>query len=110
MCPSRARESWCPELSRIELAPALAEDFERILAHLAQHEVQDGASRIQDIIAAIGLLERNPLIGRPAGDNRELVIGKGSRGYVALYRYVDAIDTVFILALRNQREAGYGRL
>lgn len=59
-------------------------------------------------LPAIGLLEQNPPIGRPAEDNRELVIGKGSRGYVALYRYVDAIDTVFILALRNRREAGNG--
>ncbi|MBA3904269.1 MAG: type II toxin-antitoxin system RelE/ParE family toxin, partial [Rhodocyclaceae bacterium] len=32
-----------------------------------------------------------------------------SRGYVALYRYVAEIDTVFVLALRSQREAGYTR-
>ena len=56
------------------------------------------------------MLERNPLIGRPAGgDLRELVIGRRSRGYVALYRYVDEIDTVFVLALRSRREAGYAR-
>jgi len=28
---------------------------------------------------------------------------------VALYGYVAEIDTVFVLALRNQREAGYTR-
>jgi hypothetical protein len=38
---------------------------------------------------------------------RELVIGRAKRGYVALYRYVAAIDTVFVLALRVQRESGY---
>jgi hypothetical protein len=38
-----------------------------------------------------------------------LIIGRRSRGYVALYRYVPEIDTVFILALRGQREAGYRR-
>ncbi len=97
-------------MSSIELARELAEDFERILDHLAEHEVQDGAARIQDIVAAIGMLERNPLIGWPAGDNRELIIGNGARGYVALYRYVDALDTVFVLVLRHQREAGYVRL
>jgi toxin ParE1/3/4 len=32
------------------------------------------------------------------------------RGYVALYRYASEIDTVFILALRSQREAGYKRI
>lgn len=40
---------------------------------------------------------------------RELIIGRGSRGYVALYRYVPEIDTVFVLAIRSQREAGYKR-
>jgi hypothetical protein len=29
---------------------------------------------------------------------------------VALYRYAAAIDTVFILAVISQREAGYARL
>jgi plasmid stabilization system protein ParE len=97
-------------MSAIELAPELVEDFERILEHLAANAAEDAASRIVDIVRAIDVLERNPLIGRPAGGNlRELVIGRRSRGYVALYRYVDEIDTVFVLALRSQREAGYAR-
>ena len=33
-----------------------------------------------------------------------------SHGYVALYRYVVEIDTVFILAVRSQQEAGYAGL
>jgi len=37
------------------------------------------------------------------------VIGRRSRGYVALYRYFAEIDTVFVLAVRSQREAGYTR-
>ena len=54
------------------------------------------------------MLETNPLIGRPSeGGKRELVIGRGSRGYVALYRYVREIDTVIVLAIRGQKEAGY---
>ena len=40
---------------------------------------------------------------------RELVIGRGTRGYVALYRYVPALDTVFVLAVQAQREAGFKR-
>ena len=96
-------------MPRIELAPEIAEDFDRILSHLAAHDVEGGASRIHDIIAAIDVLERNPLIGRPvANGNRELVIGKGAHGYIALYRYAAAIDTVLVLAIRGQREAGYG--
>jgi plasmid stabilization system protein ParE len=95
-------------MSRIELAPEVGEDFDRILDHLVRYGVEDPASRIREIVLAIDVLEHNPLIGRPtAGEKRELVIGRRSRGYVALYRYVAEIDTVFVLALRSQREAGY---
>ncbi len=95
-------------MSRVELAPEVGDDLERILDHLDQHEVDDAAERIGDIIQAINVLETNPQIGRPAThDLRELIIGRRSRGYVALYRYVPELDTVFILALRSQREAGY---
>jgi toxin ParE1/3/4 len=97
-------------MARVELAPELADDFDRILDHLAKHEVDDARSRVQDIISAITVLERNPFIGRPVdGDRRELVIGRRSRGYIALYRYIAEVDTVFVLAVRGQREAGYVR-
>ena len=48
-----------------------------------------------------------PLLLTPMNRGAELVIGQDSRGYVALYRYVSAIDTVFVLAIRSQRELGY---
>ncbi|MBI3045628.1 MAG: type II toxin-antitoxin system RelE/ParE family toxin [Betaproteobacteria bacterium] len=98
-------------MARIELAPEVAGDFDRILQHLLEHEVADARSRIEDIIRAIDVLERNPLIGRVARAGlRELVIGQGARGYVALYRYVAGLDSVFVLAIRGQKEAGYGRV
>jgi len=97
-------------MSRVELAPEVSDDFDRILDHLAGHDVENAPSRIREIIQAFNVLETNPLIGRPApGEKRELIIGRRSRGYVALYRYVPEIDTVFILAVRSQREAGYKR-
>lgn len=56
------------------------------------------------------LEERVAGIGRPAtGDMRELVIGRGSRGDGALYRDGAVLDTVFVLAVRSRREAGYKR-
>jgi plasmid stabilization system protein ParE len=62
---------------------------------------------MEDSIRAMDVLERNPLIGRTIrADLRELVIGRRGRGYVALYRYVAEIDTVFVLAIRSQKEAG----
>lgn len=92
----------------VELAPELADDFDRILNHLASHAVKDSGQRIGEIIAALDVLVQNPLIGRPlANAKRELVIGRRSQGYVAVYRYVPKIDAVFVLAIRSQREAGY---
>jgi toxin ParE1/3/4 len=97
-------------LSRIELAYEVADDFDRILNHLAEFNAKDRAERIGEIVQAIGVLENNPLIGRPvAGKMNELIIGRDAHGYVALYRYVAAIDTAFVLAIRAQREAGYVR-
>jgi plasmid stabilization system protein ParE len=97
-------------MARIEAAPEIFGDVDRIFDHLAQFDVAAAPSRIDEILQAIHVLSTSPLIGRPAkGGKRELVIGRGSRGYVALYRYVPEMDTVFVLAVRGQREAGFVR-
>ena len=94
-------------VSRIEIAPEVAGDLERILDHLLQFEIVDARARLGDIFTAIDVLENNPLIGRIVrADLRELFIGRGARGYVALYKYVAELDTVFVLAVRRQKEAG----
>ena len=98
-------------MSRIELAPEVGDDLNRILDYLAEYQVENPLLRILEIIEALNVLEHNPLIGRPANnDKRELVIGRSSHGYVALYRYVAEVDTVFVLAVRSQREAGFAGL
>jgi len=95
-------------MARIELAPEVLDDFDRFLEHMAQYDVVNAAMRIEEIIEAIQILAHSPQIGRPVRDGkRELVIGKGARGYVALYRYLAEVDTVFVLALRPQRESGF---
>lgn len=100
-------------MAHIELAPEVLDDFDRFFDHIAQYDSGDpGAApqRIGEILEAVQILTHSPLIGRPVkGGKRELVIGRASRGYVALYHYVAAIDTVFVLAVRNQREDGYKR-
>jgi toxin ParE1/3/4 len=97
-------------MASVEIAPEVADDFDRILAYLSQHNDRDAAGYIMEIVKAIDVLEFNPLIGRPVSNGkRELVIGRKPRGYVALYQYVDVIDTVFVLAVRSQRETGYSR-
>jgi toxin ParE1/3/4 len=95
-------------MTRVELAPEVFDDFDRFLAHLEQFEVEDAPQRIAEIVEGLALLSHSPFIGRPArGGRRELVVGQGVHGYIALYRHIAGIDTVFILAIRSQREAGY---
>ena len=97
-------------MARIELAPQLAEDFDRIIDHLVMHQVAQADQRVDEIIAALDVVHQNPLIGRPVVDGqRELVIGRDARGYLALYRYESLMDMVFVLAIRSQREAGYAK-
>lgn len=93
---------------RIELAPGALDDIDRFIDHMIEHGVADLPGRVDELLEAIQVLTHSPMIGRPVKDGkRELVIGKGTRGYVALYRYVASIDTVFVLALRAQRESGF---
>ena len=97
-------------MARIRLVSGVIEDLDRIVGHLQTHEVENAKARADEIISAFDVLADSPLIGRPAGGGkRELIIGHGSRGYIALYRYLPLIDTVLILAIRAQRELGYAR-
>jgi toxin ParE1/3/4 len=97
-------------MARIELATKVLQDFERFIDHLLRTGAADAPERIEEIIQALDILTHSPLIGRPVKNgNRELVVGRDARGYVALYRSAEVIDTVFVLAIRSQREAGYRR-
>ena len=97
-------------MTRTELAPEILDDFDRFFDHIAQHDPVSVSYLIDTILEALQSLTHSPQIGRPVrGGKRELVIGQSSRGYVALYHYVAAIDTVFVLAVRSQREAGFKR-
>ena len=97
-------------MTRIELAPEVFDDFDRFFEYIAQYDPDSAPERIGQILDAIQILTHSPQIGRPVkGGKRELVIGRASRGYVALYQYVAAIDVAFVLAVRSQREEGYRR-
>ena len=77
---------------------------------MTRFEVAEAPKRIKEIVQAIQILAHSPLVGRPVkGGKRELVIGREARGYVVLYRFVAALDMVFVLAIRSQRESGYKR-
>jgi toxin ParE1/3/4 len=97
-------------VTTIRFADEVADDYDRILDHLLHHDADDGLDRLIGIRAAIAVLALNPLIGRrlPSG-LRELIIGRGTRGYIALYRYAEALDQITVVAVRAQKESGYHR-
>ena len=69
------------------------------------------AKRAAEVIKYhLSLLQSSPESGRPLDDHpelRELIIPFGDSGYVALYRFDGDSDTLYILAFRHQKEAGY---
>lgn len=95
-------------MARVAYAPGAVADLERLYDFLAQHDPGASLAAATAIADGVSTLERHPLIGRPAeAGMRELVISHGRTGYVALYDWLEAVDTVVVLALRHQREAGY---
>jgi plasmid stabilization system protein ParE len=99
-------------MARIILAPEIREDFERIFDFLFEHAPESAATRIEDIIRALDILQSSPQIGRSvdaASVMRELVISNGTHGYLALYRFVAELDLVLVVAIRSQRELRYRR-
>lgn len=97
-------------MARIEFDARVALDVDLIARHWLLHDAPAVQERIDEIIEACSVLERHPLIGRRVEMGlRELVIGHGSRAYVALYDHQAEADLVLVVALKAQREAGYSR-
>ena len=95
-------------MTQLVYADEFGDDVERIVRHLLAHDAAVVDERLAEIISALEVLIEHPLIGRrTTQDRRELVIGRGTRGYVARYRFDQAADIVPVLALRAQREAGF---
>jgi plasmid stabilization system protein ParE len=83
-------------------------DIDRLAEFLLEEHPHQAERTAKLIVDAIDVLREHPLIGRPAEQGlRELVISRGRTGYLALYAYDEAGDRVLVLAIRQQREAGY---
>jgi len=95
-------------VARLIYARQALEDLERLTHFLLESDPKAASDTFSLIEEAIDVLQRHPLIGRPAEAGlRELVISRGQTGYVALYSYELDEDAVLVLAIRHQREAGY---
>jgi len=95
-------------LARVIYAERALSDLVRLTDFLLQAEPAAALETVDLITEAVQVLENHPLIGRSAEQGlRELVISRGKSGYVALYSYELEQDTVLLLSVRHQREAGY---
>ena len=95
-------------MARVALAAGAQADLDRLFEFLVAEDANATPTVIDLVLDALSILERHPVIGRPAERGlRELVISRGRSGYVALYEYFEAEDTVLVVALKHQREAGY---
>ncbi len=96
-------------MPRVIVTAAAALGLERCRRFLAARNRPAVGRAGQAIARQFVLLETHPDIGRPFPDLpelRELVIGFGDSGYVALYRQEPEADAVYVLAFRHQKEAG----
>ncbi len=97
-------------MPRIIVTEGAAQGLERCRLFLAEKNPQAARRAGEAIQQLFVLLEAEPRIGRLLDDLpelRELIIPFGDSGYVALYNFDVKDDTVYILAFRHQKEAGY---
>ena len=97
-------------MPRVIITEGAAQGLERCRRFLAEKNPQAAKRAGQAIEHQFALLETEPGIGRPLDDLpelRELIIPFGDTGYIALYRYEVNVDSIYVLAFRHQREAGY---
>ena len=94
----------------VRLAPAAADDLQRLVEYLADNDVKAAARARLAIGEALKFLSLFPFSCRKASAEnpflREMVITFGRDGYVALFEVEDT-NRVTILAVRHQREDDY---
>lgn len=95
---------------RVRFTASAADDLQRLFDFLAEKDLVAATRSRQAIGDALDFLKAFPFSCRKASPEnpflRELVIGFGSYGYVALFEIEDA-KTVTVLAVRHQREDDY---
>lgn len=95
-------------MARVVVSPRAEKQIDE--CRLFYEEGALGIRAVKTILSAFRQLGRFPGMGRPVPEDpslRELVIPFGHYGYMALYTFTPAVDTVTVLAVRHQRQAGY---
>ncbi|NHZ63405.1 type II toxin-antitoxin system RelE/ParE family toxin [Massilia genomosp. 1] len=95
-------------MSRLIWSPRALRDMQRVYRFLASKNPDAAKRAVRAIRQGVKVLGHQPHVGRPAQDMveayREWEIDFGDSGYVV--RYQLRPDSVVILALRHQKEAG----
>ncbi|MDP1575120.1 MAG: type II toxin-antitoxin system RelE/ParE family toxin [Coxiellaceae bacterium] len=97
-------------MPRIIITQGAALGLERCRSFLMEKNGAAATRAAEAIKRSFSILQAEPEIGRPLEDLpelRELIIPFGGSGYVALYRYEVKTSSLYILAFRHQKEAGY---
>jgi plasmid stabilization system protein ParE len=95
-------------MARLVLSARAFADLERIFEFVAVSHPDRAIETVHRIRDGVLILEQHPMMGRQVEDGRrELVMGRGVEAYLALYRWMPAMNVVLVLAVRNAREAGY---
>lgn len=96
-------------MARLIYARRALADLERLTDFLLERDPSAAEQTVGLIVEAVQVMANHPLIGRPVEEGlRELVVSRGRTGYLVLYSFEEAQDAVLVLAVRHQREAGYG--
>lgn len=86
-----------------------SQGLERAYLFLAEKNEDAAKAALITIREKALLLEQFPNAGRPAEDfepeYRELLIPFGGAGYILIYEVIG--DSVYVLAVKHQKEAGY---
>ena len=92
---------------RIVFSPKALFDLERLTDFLLETDKNIALNIIELIESAIQILADHPYIGRSCDLHlRELIISRGKSGYVALYSFDEAKNSILICATRDQKESG----
>ena len=97
-------------MSRLIITARAIDGIERCRLFLQSKNPLAARSAAQAIKQQLAWLENRPMMGKPLEDYpalREIIIPYGHSGYVGLYRYDQPSETVYLLAFRHQKEAGY---
>jgi plasmid stabilization system protein ParE len=96
-------------MPRLKISPRAQADIFRLYNFLAEKDQAAAVHAVSVIESSFIPLTQMPKIGRKLESSalRELVIGFGSSGYIALYSFDEARDEVVVAALRHQKERNY---